>query len=160
MPDYLGLCLQLERSALSQYANYNFNSMCKFNGEYLGANENGIFSLDDGDLDGTTQIDAFFELLTSDWGIEHQKRIRSLYVGYETNGQLMVTVKDDDDNQREYVLEPNHLDNKQHSAKLFGDRNGKGRYWMIRFDNVNGSDFSVDNVKVLPVILNRKPSQA
>jgi len=160
MPDYLGLCLQLERSALSQYANYNFNSMCKFNGAYLGANENGIFVLDSGDLDGTSQIEAFFELLTSDWGIEHQKRIRSVYVGYETNGQIMVKAKDDDDNQREYILEPNHLDNKQHGAKLPGDRNGKGRYWMIRVENINGSDFSIDSIKVLPVILNRKPSGA
>lgn len=160
MPDYLGLCLQLEISALSQYANYNFNSMCKFNGAYLGANESGIFTLDSGGLDDTTDIEAFFELITSDWGMEHQKRIRSLYVGYETNGNLMLTVKDDDGNQREYLLEPNHVDNQQHSSKLPGDRNGKGRYWMFRVDNVNGSDFSVDSIKVLPVILNRKPSPA
>ena len=160
MPDYLGLCLQLERTALSQYANYNFNSMCKFNGVYLGANSSGIFKLDTGDLDGTSEIAAFFELLTSDWGIENQKRIRSIYVGYETDGQLMFKVKDDDDNEREYILEPNHVDNKQHGAKLWGDRGGKGRYWMFRVDNVNGADFSVDDIRVLPVVLGKKPSKA
>lgn len=160
MADYLGLCLQLERTALSQYGNYNFNSMCKFNGAYLGANENGIFTLDSGDLDDTAEIEAFFELVTSDWGIAHQKRIRSIYLGYEADGNLMLTVKDDDDNQREYLIEPNHFGNKQHSTKLFGDRNGKGRYWMARIDNVNGSDFSVDDIKILPVILNRTPSRA
>lgn len=160
MADYLGLCLQLERMAVSQYANYNFNSMTKFNGQYLGANENGIFRLDNGDLDGTSKIPAFFELLTSDWGIENQKRIRTIYVGYETNGQLVLKVKDDDNNEREYILEPNHLDNSQHGAKLPGDRGGKGRYWMIRVDNMNGADFSIDNIRILPVVLGKKPSSA
>ena len=160
MADYLSLCLQLERLAVSQYANYNFNSMTRFNDQYLGANENGIFRLDNGHLDGTSQITAFFELMTSDWGIENQKRIRSIYVGYETNGQLSLKVKDDDENEREYILEPNHLDSLQHGAKLPGDRGGKGRYWMIRVDNINGADFSIDSIRILPVVLGRKPSSA
>ena len=160
MADYLGLCLQLDRMAVSQYANWNFNSMTEFNGRYLGANENGIFVLADGDLDGTSEIPAFFELLTSDWGIENQKRVRSMYVGYETNGRLKFTVKDDDGNDTEYILEANHLDNAQHGAKLPGSRKSKGRYWMLRIDNMNGADFSVDNIRILPVILGKKPSSA
>ena len=160
MADYLGLCLQLERMAMSQYANWNFNSMTKFNGQYLGANENGLFVLSDGDLDGVSEIPAFFELLTSDWGIENQKRVRSMYVGYETNGRLKFAVKDDDGNETEYILEANHFDNAQHGAKLPGSRKSKGRYWMIRVDNMNGADFSVDNIRILPVILGKKPSSA
>jgi hypothetical protein len=160
MADYLGLCLQLERMAISQYANFNFNSMAIFNGQCLGANEAGIFQLDSGDRDNTSEIPAFFELMTSDWGIENQKRIRSIYVGYETNGRLFFKVKDDDANETEYILEPNHLDHAQHGAKLPGSRRGKGRYWFIRVDNMNGADFSVDNIKVLPVVLGRKPSKA
>ncbi|HBF44014.1 MAG TPA: hypothetical protein DDW42_10395 [Desulfobacteraceae bacterium] len=160
MADYLGLCLQLERMAMSQYANWNFNSMTKFNGQYLGANENGLFVLSDGDLDGVSEIPAFFELLTSDWGIENQKRVRSMYVGYETNGRLKFAVKDDDGNETEYILEANHLDNAQHGAKLPGSRKSKGRYWMVKVDNMNGADFSVDNIRILPVILGKKPSSA
>ena len=160
MADYLGLCLQLERMAMSQYANWNFNSMTKFNGQYLGANENGLFVLSDGDLDGVSEIPAFFELLTSDWGIENQKRVRSIYVGYETNGRLKFAVKDDDGNETEYILEANHLDNAQHGAKLPGSRKSKGRYWMVKVDNMNGADFSVDNIRILPVILGKKPSSA
>lgn len=161
MPDYLGLCLQLDRTALSQYANWNFNSMCKFGDKYLGANENGIFELDSGDLDNTEQIESFFELVTSEWGLgDFQKRIRSIYIGYETNGNLQLTVKDDDNNERQYVLKPNHTLNKQHSVKLAGTRDGKGRFWMLRIDNLNGADFSVDRISVVPVVLNRKPSAA
>ena len=160
MADYLGLCLHLKGGQLSQWANYNFNSMAKIGNQYVGAGENGLMKLESGDLDNTEAIDAFFELVTSDWGIPAQKRIRSIYVGYEANGDLTLTVKDDDGRSYTFSLQPNHADNEEHGVKLPGWRKGKGRYWMFRIDNVNGSDFSVDSMMVLPIILHRKPSGA
>jgi hypothetical protein len=160
MADYLGLCLNLKGGQLSQWANYNFNSMTKIGNQYVGAGENGLMQLNTGDDDAGSAIEAFFELVTSDWGIPGQKRVRSWYVGYEADGDLMLTVKDDDGNERAYLLEPNHSDNQQHGAKVWGARDGKGRYWMVRIDNVNGSDFSIDDIKILPIVLNSKPSGA
>ena len=160
MADYLGLCLNLKGGQLSQWANYNFNSMTKIGGQYIGANELGLFQLNTGNDDAGNAIEAFFELVTSDWGIPGQKRIRSWYVGYEADGDLLLTVKDDDGNERMWTLEPIHSDNQQHGVKGWGARDGKGRYWMIRIDNVNGADFSIDNIMVLPIILNGKPSGA
>jgi hypothetical protein len=160
MSDFLGLCLALERLAASQYENYNFNSMCKFGDVYLGANDNGIFVLDSGDTDAGSAITAFFETVTSDFGIEHQKRIRRAYFGYETDGELMLILKDDDGNERVYNVDPNHPNHQQHTSTLPIGRDGKGRYWMIRVENVRGSDFSIDSLRLLPVILNRKPSSS
>lgn len=158
MPEYLGLCLALERVAPTQYRNYNFNSMCKFGDVYLGAGESGIFTLDDGDLDDTDAIEAFFELVTSDWGIPTQKRIRSLYISYETNGDLILSVFDDDNNERNYMLEPLYASNKQYTQKVAIGRDGKGTYWMIRIENINGVDFSIDKIQAVPIILGKKPS--
>lgn len=160
MADYLGLCLNLKGGQLSQWANYNFNSMATIGGQPVGANDEGLFKLNTGGHDNGQNIEAFFELVTSDWGLPGQKRIRSWLVGYEADGDLTLTVKDDDGNERTYVLEPNHGANQQHSAKVPGARDGKGRYWMIRVDNVNGSDFSIDSLMVLPIVLNNKPSGA
>ncbi|MEE4113546.1 MAG: hypothetical protein V2I40_12080 [Desulfobacteraceae bacterium] len=156
----LSLCLNLKGGQLSQWQNYDFNSMAKIGGQYVGAGESGLFTLDSGDFDSGMPIEAFFELATSDWGIPNQKRIRTLYFGYESDGNLMVTVRDDDGNERFFTLAPNHSANLQHSAKVPGARDGKGRYWMIRVDNVNGSDFSVDSIHVLPIVLNRRPAAA
>jgi hypothetical protein len=156
----LGICLHLLGEQLSQYANYNFNSVCRFGDKYLGANDSGIFELDSGDDDAGTDIEAFFELLTTDMGTEHQKRIRSVYVGYETNGDLLLTVKDDEDNERHFTLKPNHVGNKQQTSKVPIGRDGKGRYWMFRIDNVNGSDFGINSITAVPVILNRRPAGA
>jgi len=156
----LTLCAELTGARVSQYLRYNFNSLCKFGDVYLGAGSNGIAVLDDGHLDGTEIIDAFFELPTSDLGDNQQKRLRTAYLGCETNGRLMLTVKDDDNNERHYLVEPNHSGNQQHTIKVPLGRNGKGRYWMLRIENLNGADFSVDEIAVLPIILNRRPAGA
>ena len=158
MPNYLGLCLALERVAPTQYQNYNFNSMCKFGDVYLGANSSGIFVLDSGDLDDTLEIEAFFELLTSDWGIINQKRIRSIIISLESNGELLLTVSDDDGNSRDFIIDPIFPSNKQHVVKVAIGRDGKGTYWMVRIDNINGSDFSIDKIQAVPIILGVKPS--
>ena len=157
---HLGLCLNLKGNQLSQWANYDFNSMAKIGDHYVGAGENGLCILNSGDFDQGQPIEAFFELATSDFGIPEQKRIRAMYFGYESDGNLMVTVKDDDGTERSFSLSPNHTANLQHGAKVNGARDGKGRYWMVRVDNVNGSDFSVDSIQVLPIVLNRRPSAA
>jgi len=156
----LGLCLHLLGEQLSQYANYNFNSMCKFGDFYLGAGSSGIFKLDSGDTDAGTNIEAFFELANTDLGIEHQKRMRAAYVGYETNGNLMLTIEDDDGNERNYTITPNHIGNLQQTSRVAIGRDGKGRYWMFRIDNVNGSDFGINTITAVPVLLNRRPAGA
>lgn len=145
---------------LSQWANYNFNSMVRIGDVHVGANDEGLYKLDSGNSDDVQDIDAFFELAMSDWGIAHQKRIRYFYIGCECNGDLMVLVKNDDGYFKAYDVQPNHTPNQQHSIKVPGSRDGKGRYWTVRIENVNGSDFSIDQIEVMPVILARKPSKA
>ena len=114
MADYLGLCLNLKGGQLSQWANYNFNSIAKIGNHYVGAGEDGLMQLETGDLDNTADIDAFFELVTSDWGIPAQKRIRSMYVGYETNGDLTLTVSARD--SRSPMMSPASLVSSLHTT--------------------------------------------
>lgn len=157
MAEQLGLALAFRKIAPSQYANYNFNSMCKFGDVYLGANKGGIFILDSGDSDNNKEIDAAIELFTTDFGIPNQKRIRSFFVGYETDGDITFTVKDDDANERAKTLTGSVAGNKQVSGKVNPGRDGKGRYWMTRIDNVDGSDFSIDTITAVLIVLPKKP---
>lgn len=158
---YLGLCIELSRIAPTQYAGYNFNSMCKFGDVYLGANNFGVFVLDDGDKDNGADIYAFFELPTSDFGIPHQKRMRRGYVGYEADGDLKLYVKQDEQNERSFTLKPSAgASQYQEGAKVSITRSGKGRYWMFKVENVGGCDFSIDHITVVPIVLARKPSGA
>lgn len=149
------LNVNLSNLAISQYCDYDFNSFCEVGGKYYGSNENGIFLLD-GDDDAGTNIDAFFELVLSDFGISNMKRIRSMYVGGEANGGLTLTLKDNENNSRTYTLNL-ATGNVQSGAKVNVGRDGQGRYWQTRIDNIGGAYFAIDTIEVLAIILGRKP---
>lgn len=149
------LNINLSNLAVSQYCNYDFNSFCKIGDKYYGASDSGIFELT-GDDDAGTNIDAFFELLVSDFGISNMKRIRTAYIGGEADGALKLTLKDNEDNSREYTV--NLISgSKQSSAKVPVGRDGIGRYWQVKIDNKTGAYFAVDSIELLMIILGRKP---
>ena len=156
--DYLGMCAELSLLAVTQYAKFNFESMCKLGNVYLGCNEDGVFELT-GDKDNDTDIDAFFELPATDFGVPNQKRIRRAYLGLEASGQLVLEVKDDDNNTRRYPINVPLKDLRQHSTTVPIGRDGKGRYWGFKIENVNGSDFSIDSIDVAVTLLAKKPGK-
>ena len=155
MSDKLTLNVNLSNLGVTQYCQFNFNSFCKIGDKYFGACDTGIFELT-GDDDNGANIDAFFELINSDFGIANMKRIRSMYVGGESNGSLTLTLKNDENNSRTYSLNLTS-GNKQSSAKVPTGRDGVGGYWQVRIDNVSGAYFAINSIKALLVILGRKP---
>jgi hypothetical protein len=156
-PHYLGIAVKLPVIGISQYQGYNFNSMVKFGDVYLGASSHGIYTLDTKDTDQDAQIRAIMKTMTTDLGILNQKRLRKGYLGYETSGSLQLTVYDDDNNARTYTLTSTLVDQEQHSGEIPIGRDGKGRYWAFKIENVHGCDFSVDSLSVIPLFLTRKP---
>ena len=145
----LGLSMCLNNLAVSQYCRYNFVSLCG----KLAAGKDGIFTLDDAEDDAGVTIDSVVELPLTDLGASYQKRLRSIYVGYEAEGSLLLKVSNDDGNEREYTLAT--TSNNQHGGKVSIGRDGKGRYWQLRIENVNGCDFSLDMIEIIPIILRR-----
>ena len=155
--EYLTLATNLKNLAISQYTNYNFNSFCEINGVPIGLSEDGIYELDNAQDDDETNIDAFVELVRSDWGISNQKRIRKFHLGYESNGTLQFKVKTDEGTAETYSLSPALSASKQGSSEVYGRRGQKGRYWEVEVTNTSGCDFSVDSINVTPTILTSKP---
>jgi hypothetical protein len=157
-PEYLGLAMRLNNLAVSQYCRYDFDSMVKFGDMYLGAGGEGLFTLEDAETDDGVEIDVIIEFPTADFGISHQKRVRSLFIGYETSGNMILTLSNDEDNERVYTLASINASNKQHGSKVKINRDGKGRYWTVKIENVDGCDFSLNMIEAIITILARKPS--
>ena len=151
----LALAVNLSNMAVTQYCNYDFNSFCKIGDKFYGSETAGIYELT-GDDDAGTDIDAFFELIVSDFGITAMKRIRSIFVGGEADGKLTLTLKDDENNSRTYALNLT-TGNVQSSGKVDIGRDGIGRYWQVRIDNLGGAYFAIDDIEVLAILLGRKP---
>lgn len=148
------IAMHTEIGALTTYDNYKFNSYALFNGVYLGAKGDGIFALS-GATDNGAVIDAAARVGLTDFSTSHLKRIDRCYVGYRTDGNMVLRVFTDEINVREYLL---HATGK---AGLHGNhvRIGKGlaaRYWQFEIRNKDGADFSLDMIELKPTILRRR----
>ena len=150
-----GISLNLKKVALTQYRNFDFNSMCNFNGVGIAFGEDGIFSLDDAETDAGTEIDSYVELPSTDFGALRAKRFRKLYVGYETSGMLKMSVSVDDETATDHTLKASKTDQKQHRGVLPMSRAAKGVYWKFIVENVDGCDFSIDNIEGQTMVLTK-----
>lgn len=149
----LGICLNLRRGALSQYEGFNFNSLCEFKGTSLGANEDGIYSLDDTETDQGTPILSIIETFTTNFNADNAKRMRKAYIGYETSGNLVLKLTVDGEHEHSYFLKPVKKQQLQHKTKVPLGRDLKGDYWMYRIENKDGCDFSLDSIDMVAVVL-------
>lgn len=139
----------IKNRASSQYVGYDFNSMVMFNGQAIGANGEGLFTLE-GDTDTGEQISAEFEIATTDFGMENEKRLRKAYIGMTCSGEMILRTKNDGINPRDYTV-PGKRSGKQGNRVSIG-RDGRGRFWSVRLKNKAGSDFSVWSIKLLPIV--------
>ena len=147
MPDTrFAISTNLNNVATTQYSNYDFNSLCVFNGVALGANSDGIFSLDTADNDNSVDIDAIVELPITDFGTINPKRFRRLYFGYESGGDLAVEVKVDEADTRRFLLEKTKTGQKERKRYVPMRHDQKGSYWSFRIENKDGCDFSIDKI--------------
>jgi hypothetical protein len=160
--DYLTLCMNVNNFAVTQYSNFDFNSMVQFNGTPYAAGTTGIFSLGNAQTDNTADIDAYFEFWIGDSGTLNLKRIRALHFGLEANGNTTVEITDDDGTSKTYditILKPETVGvagYTQHGHRIFVERTHKGRYWKTKVSNVDGADFSIDRIDVTWNVLGSK----
>lgn len=136
----------------TQFINYGFNSFARIGDRYLAANDDGLFDLT-GDTDNGEKIQASMELPTSDFGIGGKKRARFFYVGFESDGQLILRTSADQEPSRDYVVKPSKPG--QQGVRVTAGRNQKGRYWQVSVHNRDGADFSIDKLQALFVALSQ-----
>lgn len=150
----LSIAMNLKNQTITQYDNYDFNSIVEFEGKVYGASESGLFTLDDATTDNGTAIDAYFEFWIGDAVAINVKRIRALHFGLEANGDMTVEVTDDDGTGKVYDIEVEKTGvvgvagYVQHGNRVFVERTHVGRYWKLKVATVDGNDFSVDRIDV------------
>lgn len=151
----LGLALNMKEVAVSQYDNFDFNSMTVFNGVPIGSNSNGIYSLFDKDDDDGADINSILELVVTDFGLQTKKKPRRVYIGYEASGNMVFKIKADDGDYKVYHLKPVKTSQLQHRTAIAVTSKQKGVYWLTRVENKEGCDFSIDAVEMLMFVLGR-----
>jgi hypothetical protein len=153
--DIKAIVMNTQTGALSEFTNYHFNSMAKFNGVYLGASDQGLFLLQ-GENDNGAIIQAAARLGISDFGTSFRKRIERCYVGYRTNGSMVLRIQTDEKQQRDYMMERSEGGFSLHGNHVKIGRGVEARYWQFEIRNVQGSDFELNIMELKPTRLGRR----
>ena len=136
-------------AAATQFINFEFNSMVKMGSKFLCAGDAGLFE-HTGTTDNGVAITSYFEPITTDFGIASEKKLRSLYLGYEADADLTLTISTDL-GYSEVIAVPAAASG-QKARKVPVSRSVRGRYFTFQIKST-GADFSVDEIKVLPIVL-------
>jgi hypothetical protein len=141
----------------TEYENYPFNSFAFSNRRYLAASADGIYELVGEDDDGV-EIDAYVRTGLLDLGTTALKQVIRAYLGYTSDGRLLLKTFTTDGGQkieRWYELTERTADATREARVKFG-KGVKARYWQFEVRNIEGSDFSIDQLQVLPLMLSRR----
>lgn len=129
---------------ITQFQNYQFDQV----DSGIGIDSYGIYSLFDGVLDEGEFIDSQFELGPTDFGIPNHKRIRAIDIGGKCTGSFQVTVKGEFGDSYTKTATTNTSMYIPEKFRIFGNRSVRSRYFIFTFENVDGSVFEIDDVKV------------
>jgi hypothetical protein len=157
--DRLVMTQSLGSLAVSQYLNFDFNSIAvTAEGIALAFNEDGIFRLDSGNLDGRfaggDEVQSRVRFARSRLGNTRRKRIRAIVATGEFTGNMIFTVTGDEVRAS--------VDARAQPALTLGvqtviservPRNVYGVNFDLEVENCNGADFSIDSIDLYPVIL-------
>jgi len=157
-PSTLALRINTKLAALSQYSNFNFHSVCYYNGVLLGANNGGIFSVDQEDDLGVS-INSFFEIFGADFNSNYRKFIRSSTISGVFDRIRVSIVADSTECTAHDSLYDATVEQKSVSIDM--NKDDRGKYIGVKISNIDGSDFSIDGVSLVAGLVQKySPSEA
>ncbi len=159
--------------AVTEYLNYAFNSFTRFNGKDLAANQNGIYELDNTNVDtpkvGHVHVPP--QLHFDEYVIKaHIKsgqvdvyngtvqRLRNAFLSYESDGDVRMTSVADKAATRTYYLGFQVAISGIRERRIKFERGIKNRRFDFKIENINGSSLEIDGLTILtePIISKRR----
>lgn len=147
----LTLLLNTHTFAASQFFNHASNSAAVFNGKLLFARSTGLFE-SSGNNDGLNEndepilINAWVVLPVTDLEYNGQKTPRSLILNGYINGQLAVSITDENNITQDYITEA-MLSYDGTKVALRSDQ--RSRLFKFKIANIDGADFSLKNADLV-----------
>lgn len=154
---YVGYAMNTETGAVSEYDNFDANSFARFRNQYLCATDEGVFILDGDDDDGLP-IAASVVTGLSDLGSRQLKHVLKAWFGYTADGSLVFKVMTTDRREKKenwYKLSPIDSDVPTDNATRVS-KGLQSLYWQFGVTNIDGADFGLDTIKLLPMQLTRR----
>ena len=142
---YQVYALNLKNLGLSKYTNFNYNSLCKFQGKYYGINSTGLYLLE-GDKDNGTEIDAIVETGRDDMNMRNLKRIVDAFITMKAKGEYILTLVNKDGTEYDYPIVSRVTTLETYKADT--GRGTLSQLWGLKFKNIAGAKFEVESVEL------------
>lgn len=136
----------------SRYTGFEFNSFITIDGILYGANDNGLHEIGGINDDGAN-IAAAVQTGKSFIGSEHDKRAFVGYLTAKSNGDMILSVVDQDGTKYSYIAEAMEGTGRR-KVKL--GRGLKYGLWQFEITNDAGADFELYEASLVPVLLTRR----
>jgi len=138
-----GLVMNMSHFAVSDYIGYDFNSLAYFNGKFLGANSQGIFSFG-GNKDNGLNINARAKMPVLDSYQGILKKARDVWLTCRTDGQMMLVIQIGEEDYYDDLFEATGRA-QEYRCKL--PKGIDERFLAFELRNVDGSDFDTNNLR-------------
>jgi len=153
---YLGLSLNTGSRGMSEYDNFEFDSLAMFGGQMYGINADGLYRFG-GSTDAGAEISAYVRTALLRLGDGREARVDSAYLGFNGTLQLKVTYIDARGVKRGYVYDLQELPaTDMRPGRIKVGKGLKSVYWAFELSNMDGAEFDLDKLEVLPLVLNRR----
>jgi hypothetical protein len=150
---YTGWVMNSENFAVTQYKQYDFNSLCKLNGQYFGMQADGLYLLE-GDTDDASYIKAVIRSPKMDLGTSSLKTITQAYIGLTCDNDLVMKIITDDKTEMWYTCVAS--DTGLHTDRLRLAKGVIGRYWQFEIVTQNVTELEIDTIELFPIRFGRK----
>jgi hypothetical protein len=127
------------------YSNWDWNSIIQINGITYVCDSTGLYQVG-GTLDkGTTHISSYFVIPDTDLGSPSLKTVTDIYLGVKGGPVGVKTFHDET-----YSLPDSAFSTSGEikTKRLSFSKGMKQRYWGVRVENVDGSDFKIDSLEL------------
>ena len=155
LENYRTWVLNTRKSPLTEYSNFAFNSYAVFNGKVIAAGASGLVELGLQDDDAGTAIASTATLGEESFGSSLHKRVPRIYLGHAATGDLRFSTITVEGGTRTYALDWNGVTGTQQRRVPVG-KGPRSRFWSFSVSNVEGSDFEINDVLVMPTKLRRR----
>ncbi len=136
------LSLNTKNFGLTKYTNYDYNSLCMFNGKLIGSKRTGIYELEGSDDDGTA---IPWKIRTGKVDLKTSK-LRYVWLSGTVSGDIKLIVETAEGERYEYDAEPVSESEDEIRVKV-----GKGlnsRYVIIELQNESDETITLDKMQI------------
>ena len=141
-----GYTMTISSSEMTRYTNFDFQYIVRFNGDYYGVKENGLYLLE-GDSDQGVPIQGRFKTAMLDFGTASHKRVPYAYIDTEDGTSITTYVEGE-------MVNTFYATHGGRRTRL--DRGSRGRQWEFEIKNTDGGAMKIGSLELYAQTLSRK----